>query len=419
MNVGHHLKNKLLAINMFESELSWQNLRRRQQEIVATRMYFLFLSISIAILIFYTSLSTQLQVVTVDRPSIAHFEQLRINAKYSDSLECPCQNIAITYESFLSITPRYHQICSSDFVLASSDWLALLYSSVAGLMYNYDDFRLFAVPQFRLLPALCALANETILESVELLNSDVIITEKVQYQEVMESKVNTIFDQLRLSAPRTFMRTLDLVRDIAQGNGIVSSILSNWRFVTLNTTFARRRNYPALWPEPRSYGKNNCSCGTSATCSSPATFNGFDIPGFRVGCYPLEALLQSTLECLYNESCIELLRAMYHQSNHTFSALNKSLSSPSATLQSIMENMFVDEWKTEISYEKYYMTCKPLSCAYSYTERLNPTYVVTTTIGLYGGLNVVFKLVTPILVRVVYRYFRRFRQRVDPTITLA
>ena len=367
-NVGYHLKIKLLTINMFETELSWRNLRRQQQEIVATRMYLLFISFSIAILIFYTSLTTQLQVVTIARPSIVTLGQLRINNKYSGTLECPCQNIVIPYESFLSITPRYHQICSSDFVVASSDWLNLLYSSVAGMEYHYDDFRLFAVPQFRLLLALCTLANETVIKSIELLSSDVIITEKVQYQEVITSKVNTILDQVRLSVPRTFTRALDLIRGIAQGNGIVSSILSNWRFVTINTTFDPPRDFPSLWPEPRSYGENNCSCGTSSTCSSKATLDGLEIPGFRVGCYPLETLLQSTLQCLYNVSCIELLRLMYYQSNRTFRALDSSLSSPNAIFQSIMENMFVDEWKTEISYEKYYMACAPLFCTYSYTD---------------------------------------------------
>jgi hypothetical protein len=404
---------------MFETELSWQNLRQQQQEIVATRMYFLFISISIVILIFYTSLITQVQVVTEDRPSIAKFEQLRTNGKYSDTLECPCQNIVIPHESFLFITPRYHQICLSDFILASSDWLNLLYSPVAGLEYHYDDFRLFAVPQFRLLFALCILTNETVIKSTELLNSDVIITENVRYKEVITAKVNTIFDQFRLTIPRTFVRTLNLISDIAQGNGIVSSILSNWRFVTLNTTFATPRDFPTLWPEPRSYGESNCSCGTSSMCGSQATFDGLEIPGFRVGCYPLETLLQSTLECLYNVTCIELLRLMYYQSNRTFSALDSSLSSPNATLQSIMENMFVNEWQTEISYEKYYMACAPLFCTYSYTERLNPAYIVTSTIALYGGLNVVFKILTPILVGLVYRYVHRFQQRVNPTIILA
>ena len=382
-------------------------------------MYLLFISISIIILTFYTSLSTQLHVLIVDRPSIAKFEQLRINTKYSDTLECPCQQIAIPYDSFLSIVPRYHQICTSDFVLANSDWLNLLYSPVAGLNYLYNDFRLFAVPQFRLVPALCALANETVIESIKLLNSDIIITGKVQYQEVIIPKVNTILDQFRLSIPRTFMRTLGLIRDIAQGNGIVSSILSNWRFVTLNTTFEMPRVYPSLWPEPRSYGENNCSCATSATCTSQATFDGHQISGFRVGCYPLEALLQSTLKCLYNASCIDLLRLMYYQSNRTFNALDSSLSPSDATLQSIMENMFVDEWKTEIVYEKYYMACAPLFCTYSYTQRLNPAYIVTTTIALFGGLNVVLKLFTPIPVSLVYRYIPRFQQRVNPTNILA
>lgn len=83
---------------------------------------------------------------------------------------------------------------------------------------------------------------------------------------------------------------LIFIRYIAQGNGIVSVIQSNWYFHSLS-----KIQESSLWTTPRSYGdQNNSSCGTNSMCTSPAGINGSSIPGFRAGCY---TLLQSTLEC--------------------------------------------------------------------------------------------------------------------------
>ncbi|CAF4660720.1 unnamed protein product, partial [Rotaria sp. Silwood1] len=109
-------------------------------------------------------------------------------------------------------------------------------------------------------------------------------------------EANAVLNQYRSSTSRTFVGTFDLIRNIAQGNGIMSSTLSNWYFPVLEAEYT----FTPLWTEPRSYDTTNCSCGTNATCSEPAIIDGWHVPGFRIGCSPFEALLQSTLECLYN-----------------------------------------------------------------------------------------------------------------------
>jgi hypothetical protein len=51
---------------------------------------------------------------------------------------------------------------------------------------------------------------------------------------------------------------------------------------------------------------DGCDSGFSKYCVEPMRdVDGVDMSGLVVGCYPLEALLQSTLEYLYEESCFQ------------------------------------------------------------------------------------------------------------------
>jgi hypothetical protein len=400
---------------MFKTELSWDDDQRRQREILATRIYLLLLIVSVIILVIYTFIDTQTKLVTIVNPSQQQFDQLRLHPRSSPTLDCPCQNIIVSYQSFISIKPHYHQLCSSDFVATNSTWLSLLYSQTATTNYSYDDYRIFVVPQFRLLSSLCSLANNTITESILEFSRNVMITERVQSRETIKSQANSILNQFLLSTPRTFVRTLDFIRSMAQGNGIVSSILSNWHFLSADDIF----EWAALWGVPRSYGNNSCSCGTNAMCISEAAFDGFIVPGFHVGCYPLEALLQSTLECLYDISCIDQLKSMYNQTNLTFNALDSSLSSPNSTVQTLVDALLVEKWETNVTYDQYYTTCIPLSCTYTYNGDISLIYTITTIIGFYGGLSVMLKLLAPVLVKIGYYIVSYRHRRVQPATTVS
>jgi hypothetical protein len=101
------------------------------------------------------------------------------------------------------------------------------------------------------------------------------------------------------------------------------------------------------------------------------------------GCYPLEALLQSTFQCFYNQTCID--------SNNTFQALNSSSNQSSqysinTTIESILNKLMVEDYLTDISYENYFSQCEPLWCSYSYVSHRDTIEVTSTPIGLYGGL---------------------------------
>jgi len=288
--------------------------------------------------------------------------------------------------------------------------MRLIYFRTAGLDYSHDDFRVFVVPEFQSLISLCILANETVTNALNMLISNTLVSDQVQTRNTIETQANISLIRFRLSTFRTFLRTLDYIRHMIQGNEIVSSILSNWHFLSLDTS----RSWTSLWSEPRSYGSDNCSCGISAMCTAPAEIDGWLVPGFLVGCYPHEALFQSTLECPYDTVCINKLKTMYYSSNITFHPLDSILSIPNGTVQSLVDTLMVVEWQTSVIYERYYKACAPLSCTYSVNQQANPLYVISTIIGLYGGLSVVFKLIVPFLVRTGRDITLRRRRQVQP-----
>jgi hypothetical protein len=154
-------------------------------------------------------------------------------------------------------------------------------------------------------------------------------------------------------------------------------------------------------------------------CISQAEFDGYIVPGFQIGCYPLEALLQSTLECLYDISCIDQLKSMYNQTNLTFNALDASLSSPTRTVQSLVDTLLVETWETNVTYDQYYTACTPLSCTYTYNGEISLLYTITTIIGLYGGLSVMLKLIVPALVKIGYRIVSSRHRRVQQTVIVS
>ena len=400
------LKQKLANLNMFTHHLT-VDVHRRYAGIIATRLYFLFLILASTILIIYTTVEKQTFYVTISQPSQRQFEHLQDNVRYASTLDCPCRQISISYETFISMRPQLHQLCTSDFVRPNSLWLQVVYSPVAALRYPSDDFRLFIVPELQSLFSLCTLANETLTDALTLFMSNTFTNVHVQTRETIEKHANESLQRFRRSTPRAFVRLLDYIRQIAQGNGIVSSIFSNWHFLSLPNA----KHGDSLWAESRSYHNGSCSCGTNATCTSPAFIDHWRVPGFFVGCYPLEAILQSTLECLYDITCLHRLNKLYYVSNITAAPLDPQRSNPNVTVQTLINELLIDEWETDLVYEKYYAACQPVSCSYLTSERANFLLITNTIVGLFGGLSVVFRLIAPVLISIFHRIVMRRRRR--------
>jgi hypothetical protein len=50
---------------------------------------------------------------------------------------------------------------------------------------------------------------------------------------------------------------------------------------------------------------------------------------------------------------------------------------PNSTMKSILDYLMVEQWITNISYEKYYKTCAPISCSYFKNDTYDWLFVLT------------------------------------------
>jgi len=88
--------------------------------------------------------------------------------------------------------------------------------------------------------------------------------------------------------------------------------------------------------------------------------------GFVPGCLPIDRLRQSTLECLFDEICLNELNTLINFSMSIL-PLDSSRStrfSPNMTLiGSIIDERFVDSWENSSNYSKYFAACAPSICS--------------------------------------------------------
>jgi hypothetical protein len=74
----------------------------------------------------------------------------------------------------------------------------------------------------------------------------------------------------------------------------------------------------------------------------------------------------------------------------------------STLILTIVENCLIEGWSQQVSYSSFFDQCYPSYCTYSVNELPDIIYIVTTLIGVLSGLNVVLKLLIPLLVQALY-----------------
>ncbi|CAF1400980.1 unnamed protein product [Rotaria sp. Silwood1] len=129
------------------------------------------------------------------------------------------------------------------------------------------------------------------------------------------------------------------------------------------------------------------------------------IPGMSHGCLPVNSILLSTLECFYNQKCLNrLLSLLSVTENFTvISELKQNRYQSDTIIQTIVDNLMIEEWMIDISYKKYYNQCAPKSCTYFKNEKYDWKFVLTQLIGLLGSLIMVCSFTIEIIVKFIRR----------------
>ncbi len=393
------LKRSVVELNLFKSNWTGNNDQSQiHNQRMASRLYIVLVALVLIIFTAYLFLTPQIQMQTVENPSSASFSDL--HSRYNSSLQCKCSNISVPYEVFLMVKPHYHQMCRSDLVSESLLNSLAIYLELIALLFPIGSsskvlhYAFNGGSQFFLLKVLCGEAQRTIDNSLQQFFKQTFVTTQAISENLFELQVTALIKDWKAVTINNFIHTLQLIRAIQHGNHLAAAD-SNSRFYVkpmLNKSLLNSSVY-----------YDQCNCMLSKLCHSPlrvfnykvdATRPLFEIPGFFMGCFRLEALLSSTLECFYNQTCMDKVNTnvLLFGKQSNFTALNATGNSPYESIDSVASRLFVEEWSNYSSFNSYYKACAPDLCIYEDMRRLKLMSLVTSIIGIFGSLTSGFKI---------------------------
>ncbi|UJR06613.1 hypothetical protein I4U23_010897 [Adineta vaga] len=452
-NINIDLTSRNTCFNRFSQSLKRFNLFKVandrtessiKQQMMVTRIYFVLLAGSIIVLVLFTSLSTQTVTITVLTPTLTTYNNLQI--LYSDTLRCPCSTIIIPYQTFVSLSPVFHQVCSSD--LIDDRWLKILKDGTNSMITT--DWRNIAASQFSLLSELCRLANKTVDDAVHRLLLQAFIASSVLTEINFNIQLNTTLEEFFQSTTTSFGFSINAAQLLLQvdqpfmaslptdGASFEVYLISNESTNYMSgIPIANRTNYPPVQLSFPFNGPVNinstdieCICATNSNCQEQVTiyyneevgpididYNiAYIVPGSFDGCSPVDSLQLSTLECFYSgsdcfSSVIKFIEQTYVETvldSQWFYPRPLNYDSavsrfpPNISIKTILQDMMIERWNISRSYNSFYESCAPSYCTYSQTIRTKTIFEVTLTlISMIGGLIVSLRIITPQIVKFI------------------
>ncbi|CAF1524757.1 unnamed protein product [Adineta ricciae] len=389
----------------------------------STLLYIILLVTGLVFLVLYATIQPQTITEHFDHPSLNLSMQLK--DKYGNQFKCPCTSIVSLYRDFVSIKPQLHQICSSPF--ASQEWQLNITSglNVNLSIYARTDYRRFLSAHLQFLRGLCQLSTELVNNTIDQLLSSSFITTELLSKDNFHERLDSTIEQRKNNASAAFNQLLFLIRRLNHGNGMISMYGTNFEYVVPWDHF-----YDVYAPT-QAFVYDGCSCGRYPNCTSQATFfaknsstRTIPVKGLKVGCTPSESFFASTLECFYDKTCIDLIEEYTEYGNQNRSStLLSSGSGPfpaNTTLAQLSENLFVEDWLTNINYAVYFEQCRPTLCSHTFYVQFNAPYILTLLLGLQGGLSIVIRWICPILVQIVAQiihYRKHRRNTIQPRLS--
>ncbi|CAF4220742.1 unnamed protein product [Adineta steineri] len=235
------------------------------------------------------------------------------------------------HKTFVSNTIKIRPVCKSIFV--NQSWIEALYLSNAS-QYGVWDFRTTASSQFALLSHFCSIAQDTVFHVENDVGHNDFITTYLLTNTQIQFEVNSTTESFKNSTSARIIMFLNYLRTTVRENYLVSALNTNF-IIDISTdfntwfdtkVFSVRCNFTsgdissANRDNSASAATLNPLLNDSMTSERLRVFesmpNSTIVSGFFAACTPLEALLQSTLDCLYEIKCVQLLSDYFPALNH-------------------------------------------------------------------------------------------------------
>lgn len=373
---------------------------------LATRIFIITLTLALLVLSVYAILHETTKSVTVQHPTIEDY----LNLESNQTVSCPCASISNEYKKFISFEPTFHQICHSDFIL--KNWTDYLFYN--SFLYPYD-IRNIGQSFFPTLASFCNLSLQTINSELFVFNATKYVTKIVQRSDLFQTQTQQIISLFKQSTTNSFLQLLSMFRETMAANALYSALLTNYASTVLDDNSTEIYRKQVFYSKTYTSQNNvTCTCKTNPiTCNQlSGIYNGpswipdltllFVVPGFHTACLIVDTIFLSTLECYFNQSCIDIIYNLTAAKslapfNATAMKYNSSQSQYKTTtrIQFIVEQLMLEEWNDNTSFNRYYSECNPTMCIYTYNQRADAIYIFTTFIALIGGLQTVLRVIIP------------------------
>ena len=221
--IRSYIIRNIRELNLFSDNPFWSSTLNHSEQILSTRLFIIFVLISLLVVITYTSLIIRTHSNTLEHFSLSDFE--RHHEDYPTTINVPCTQVSNPYHKFLRLSPKFHPICSSPFI--GDEWISSLF--VPNVTYhNVLDSRTFTFAQFQALGLLCHTAYQSVKDGYRTFNSTHLVTGAVltraEFYEIFDVLTSNFRNNLVENENRT-AKTVSL--SIAQ-NGFMSALRTNF-----------------------------------------------------------------------------------------------------------------------------------------------------------------------------------------------
>jgi hypothetical protein len=430
-NLPSKFIQKLITLNLFKvnQREAWMTEIKEQY---LTRFFIALLVICSIMAGLFIGFSEQDQIVTVEYPSLATYDQLY--KQYGSTIECPCSHVSVLQGTFLNITPVLHQVCSSS--LVSPIWLNYLAQLDPNRVHTWTyesiifDFRLHGIAYFQFLATFCSLARVSIDDAQHAFTSTAFISSHLPTRTRFRQQIQDISDSYINRTRASFSRMIDWI----EINNLLSNFLSGTN-INARISFGddgqivvRDATYTIgqYLPDGDFESTNMCSCAQIRTClmKSCVTHDELQVFGtlqelnaLPIGCVPLHGFFSTVIDWWYNMTYVETIQSSYHTViDHPLpldiEALNRSVPTQFDGFQtsSLLRRMLVEKFiydNDDSRFNVFYRECAPLSCTYRVTQRRDRIVAILLLITVCGGLNQVLRFLVPLIGKRIFYAIKR------------
>ena len=330
---------------------------------------------------------------TLNEPKESDFVELR--RAYGSVVNCQCSRKIVLYGTFSSRSARLHQVCTSQYVQTA--WIESILNSGARSNLVQGEFRTYALGYFLTLRYLCESAQRTVQMTEWEISNRGIWKSGIITRDELIAGIYVVMNQTIVQRIINFKTLLLTGRGLTHGNQLMDVFSSNWMFSPIDIhqpMGSRVQNKP-------SFRGSNCSCSVSSDCTEPVLINGQLVPGFVQGCSALDSVLRSTLICLYDQKCLDLINVGHSSLAQPLALSATSRFTSNSTVQDLVEYGFQEGWSLHADYSQFVSECASDSCTYAVPLRKTAIEIVTLILSLYGGLTLILRFIVPRVFRLI------------------